>query len=461
MANRTQVFISYSHRDKMWLERLQVHLKPLVREGMMIWDDTKIQAGTKWKDAIRQALDSAKVAVVLISADFLASDFIATDELPPLLAAANQDGAVILPVIVSASRFTRIPSLAQFQAVNSPNNPLIDLSRGEQERILVEVSEAIKDALTKCSPYPRGTLALKPKRSTSNNAHPEQQHESTRQGAIQKSPQSRGYRKLWVKIVFALIASVGTITAAFISIGIKNGNENSFSYPVRVQDKATGQAIERASVVIYVPGKAPLDEITDTNGFTRIFIPVSYANQPSKLMVEASGFKKHIQNLDLTGYALPKDISLEKKQHEPERNISENSHFSSFAGIANSKGNGIRISFDEAISNDHIRGTVEGLNPEIYRDYKVVVYRFTDQWYIHPYETGAEGRRFALINDDGTWKIKAVWRRNPASRLALLLTKRTTNSPSVVSAETRNPEESLLAQINTVAHHIIDAPEGI
>ena len=84
MATRNGVFISYSHKDRKYVERLQVHLKPFVRSGQVeIWDDTKIQVGMNWSEAIRRALASAKVAILLISADYLASDFIALDELPP------------------------------------------------------------------------------------------------------------------------------------------------------------------------------------------------------------------------------------------------------------------------------------------------------------------------------------------------------------------------------------------
>lgn len=144
---RRGVFVSYSHADAEWLERLQKHLKPLQREGVDVWDDTRLKAGEQWREEIREALAATKVAILLISADFLASDFIVTDELPPLLKAAEEDGATILPVIVSASRFLRIESLARFQAVNDPAKPLVQMSRGNREKVLDQVACAVEDAL--------------------------------------------------------------------------------------------------------------------------------------------------------------------------------------------------------------------------------------------------------------------------------------------------------------------------
>src|SRR5215217_3920760 len=61
--------------------------------------------------------------------------FITTHELPPLLAAAEVGGAVILPVIVSPSQFERIPHLSQFQAVNPPSQPLVNMAGGEREAV--------------------------------------------------------------------------------------------------------------------------------------------------------------------------------------------------------------------------------------------------------------------------------------------------------------------------------------
>lgn len=145
---RTQVFISYSHKDKRWLDRLRIHLKPLERDGLFDrWDDTKINPGAKWREEMKAALDSARVAILAVSADFLASDFITENELPPLLAAAERDGAVIIPLILSRCRFQETPAIAQFQSVNPPSRPLTAMTKNEQEEVFYKLTKAVEEAL--------------------------------------------------------------------------------------------------------------------------------------------------------------------------------------------------------------------------------------------------------------------------------------------------------------------------
>lgn len=143
----SQVFISYSHEDKKLLERIKVHLKPYVKKGEMdLWDDTKIKPGMLWRDEIKKALDSAKVAVLLVSADFLASDFIVDSELPPLLSAAELEGTLIIPVILKPCAFSD-SKLEQFQSINPPSEPLNGMNRNKREQVFAELAKAVKEAL--------------------------------------------------------------------------------------------------------------------------------------------------------------------------------------------------------------------------------------------------------------------------------------------------------------------------
>lgn len=145
---RDQVFISYSHRDARWLERLQVYLAPLERRGRIRhWDDTLITPGQLWEREIAAALERTRVAILLVSADFLASDFIARVELPRLLGAAEDRGVLIIPVVLDHCNFDRCAELAQFQAINSPARPLDTLGEPEYKAILAKLAAAVDDAL--------------------------------------------------------------------------------------------------------------------------------------------------------------------------------------------------------------------------------------------------------------------------------------------------------------------------
>jgi hypothetical protein len=142
------IFVSYSHHDKEFLQRLMVHLRPLEKARLIdAWADTKLKAGDRWKNEIEESLKQARVAILLVSADFLASDFIVDNELPPLLAKAESEGTRIIPVIIKPCRFTRDENLNRFHAINDPHLPLINLSQGEQEDIYDKISETVERSL--------------------------------------------------------------------------------------------------------------------------------------------------------------------------------------------------------------------------------------------------------------------------------------------------------------------------
>jgi formylglycine-generating enzyme required for sulfatase activity len=141
---RRQLFISYSHRDGEWVERLRRMIKPLEqRYGLERWDDSRIQAGGLWRQEIEQALASASVALLLVSADFLASDFVVRSELPPLFRAAKEKGLRILWVPLRPSLWKHIPEIEQYQAVIPPGRTLAEMAEVEQERAFVQIAELI------------------------------------------------------------------------------------------------------------------------------------------------------------------------------------------------------------------------------------------------------------------------------------------------------------------------------
>jgi len=145
-AIKNKVFISYSHLDKDFLKDVQRHFKPFLGK-IDYWDDSKIEVGQKWKDEIQKAIEETKVAVLLVSTDFLGSDFIATNELPPLLSAAEEEGAVILIVILKPCLFEEFAELNQFQAMNPPNRPISKMDDNEKEELFVNLVRQTKKIL--------------------------------------------------------------------------------------------------------------------------------------------------------------------------------------------------------------------------------------------------------------------------------------------------------------------------
>lgn len=143
---RSSAFISYSHKDVKWLNRLNVMLTPLMRNGMNVWSDQKIKPGALWVDEIRKALADAKVAILLVSPDFLASKFIHENELPPLLAEAELGGLLILWIPIHFSNY-KLTKFNNYQAAWDPSKPLANLSQAKLNQALVSISETIAEAM--------------------------------------------------------------------------------------------------------------------------------------------------------------------------------------------------------------------------------------------------------------------------------------------------------------------------
>ena len=109
------------------------------------WSDERLKPGDDWKREIENALARANTAILLVSADFLASDFITRVELPSLLMAAEKRRCKVVPVIIGPCAFLRIQSLQRFQAVNPPDQPLRGMRPNKAEETLAKLVAAVAD----------------------------------------------------------------------------------------------------------------------------------------------------------------------------------------------------------------------------------------------------------------------------------------------------------------------------
>jgi hypothetical protein len=111
------IFISYSHADESRKDRVVKQLRVLEpEENFRVWDDRRIDAGDDWYPGIEKALTRASVAILLISDDFLTSQFILGQEVPRLLRRRKEEGLRVIPLIVWPCAWQQVSWLKDIQS---------------------------------------------------------------------------------------------------------------------------------------------------------------------------------------------------------------------------------------------------------------------------------------------------------------------------------------------------------
>jgi hypothetical protein len=103
VSGQPRVFVSYARADAAWLKEFEPHLKGLVRHaGIESFDDTQLLGGDSWDERIKAELDQADLVLLLVTANFTASDYIHRVELPAAIARRKNDGCIVIPVLIDA-----------------------------------------------------------------------------------------------------------------------------------------------------------------------------------------------------------------------------------------------------------------------------------------------------------------------------------------------------------------------
>jgi TIR domain-containing protein len=138
------VFISYSHKDEVWKNRLVKHLNVLEQQDLLRpWDDRNIKAGDEWFHEIQSAMAEARVAVLLISPDSLTSQFILHTEVPRLLERRSGDDLAVFPVICEDCLWQEVSWLAKLQVRPKDGKPLESFQGSKRNAELVKIAKEI------------------------------------------------------------------------------------------------------------------------------------------------------------------------------------------------------------------------------------------------------------------------------------------------------------------------------
>src|SRR5712692_994810 len=148
-TDRIQVFYSYADRDEFLRNELEKHLTILYRQELITsWHRRKIIPGEKWANEIDTHIDTAQLILLLISPDFLASDYCYEVEIKRALARHETGDALVIPILLRPVDWTGAP-FEKLQVLPANGKPITSWSgRNGRDKAFLEVALGIRAAIT-------------------------------------------------------------------------------------------------------------------------------------------------------------------------------------------------------------------------------------------------------------------------------------------------------------------------
>jgi hypothetical protein len=142
----TKLFISYSHIDESFKNELDKHLSLLKRDGLVeTWNDRKIIPGQKWGEEIDSNLEESDLILLLISSDFLASDYCFDKEMKKAIEMHESGNTTVIPIIIRHCDWQR-PPLKNLQALPKEAKPIS--SWEDKDQAWLDVVKGITNTIT-------------------------------------------------------------------------------------------------------------------------------------------------------------------------------------------------------------------------------------------------------------------------------------------------------------------------
>jgi hypothetical protein len=147
-----EVFLSYSHKDERLRDKLATHLSQLKHEGLITdWHDRKIGAGTEWAGQIDEHLNAARIILLLVSADFLASRYCYDVEMKRALARHGAGEARVIPVVLKPCDWHTAP-FGKLKALPKDGLPVTKWKN--RDEAFTDVARGIRAAVEELSARP-------------------------------------------------------------------------------------------------------------------------------------------------------------------------------------------------------------------------------------------------------------------------------------------------------------------
>jgi TIR domain-containing protein/3-keto-disaccharide hydrolase len=220
-----KIFFCYAHEDEALLNKLKARLIPLQRDGLVdvLWHDRDISAGTEWEREIDTHLNSAQIILLLISPDFMASDYCYGKEMKRAMERHESGEARVIPIILRPVNWKMAP-FSKLQVLPKDAKPVI--SWHNRDAAFLNVAESIRKVIEQLSPSPPFNLPITLVKATKPEKanfvipiKPEQPVlgvQSNRRAEMKNTSNGQSKSQLWaiivaVGIILGIIASAITI----------------------------------------------------------------------------------------------------------------------------------------------------------------------------------------------------------------------------------------------------------
>ncbi len=157
-TNKLTVFISYSHVDEKEKDKLLSHLGVLQAANLLdLWSDDHISPGGNWEQEIKESIDRAKVAILLITDKFLSSDS-SLQEVRRLLERRSTEGLIVFPVIARHCAWEQVEWLAKMNVMPEDRQPIWRAGDQDADQYLADIARKVVSVINKMEPVPHGPI---------------------------------------------------------------------------------------------------------------------------------------------------------------------------------------------------------------------------------------------------------------------------------------------------------------
>jgi hypothetical protein len=145
-SNPVEIFFSYSHKDEQFRDECEKHLSMLKREGLIKpWHDRMITAGEEWKGQIDDNLNTANIVLLLVTANFLASDYCYDIEMTRAMERHERGEAYVVPIILTPVEGWNNSPFGKLQVLPKDAKPVTKWDN--QDEAFVNVAQGIRKAI--------------------------------------------------------------------------------------------------------------------------------------------------------------------------------------------------------------------------------------------------------------------------------------------------------------------------